>query len=207
MHVRTRLVPAGLASLAIAVASAAPAQAGVLAPSGVNCSTPTASQVFLPWADPASYTLLPGGDFESGAAGWTLSGGAAVVPGNESYYVGSSSDSNSLSLPAGSSATSAVDCVGLANPDIRFFAQNTGDPSSTLTVTVNYDTVLGSASTTIGVIGAGGSWQPVLQEPILANLLPLLPNAQTPVTFTFTPQGAGNWQIDDVYVDPWGKCC
>jgi hypothetical protein len=36
---------------------------------------------------------------------------------------------------------------------------------------------------------------------ILANLQPLLPGDRTPVAFTFTPL-LGEWQIDDVYVDP-----
>jgi hypothetical protein len=37
---------------------------------------------------------------------------------------------------------------------------------------------------------------------LVANLLPLMPNSQTPVAFRFTPQGQGKWWIDDVYVDP-----
>jgi hypothetical protein len=87
------------------------------------------------------------------------------------------------------------------------FAENTGDPSSTLSVSVNYQTLLGSATTQIGVLTAGGSWQPTLQDPIVVNLLALLPGNMTPVSFTFTPKGQGNWSIDDVYVDPWNHCC
>ena len=49
----------------------------------------------------------------------------------------------------------------------------------------------------------GGAWQPTLPFPVLASLLPLLPGSKTPVAFRFTPAGAGSWQIDDVYVDPW----
>jgi hypothetical protein len=37
----------------------------------------------------------------------------------------------------------------------------------------------------------------------VANLLPLLPGAKTPVRFKFTPLGRAEFQIDDVYVDPW----
>jgi len=39
---------------------------------------------FLQWLDPLPYTLLPGGDFESGAAGWKPSGDARVIPGRSS---------------------------------------------------------------------------------------------------------------------------
>jgi hypothetical protein len=38
--------------------------------------------------------------------------------------------------------------------------------------------------------------------PIVANLLPLLPNQMTPVQFRFTPLGTATWSVDDVYVDP-----
>jgi hypothetical protein len=39
---------------------------------------------------------------------------------------------------------------------------------------------------------------------VVANLLALLPNETTPVAFRFTAQG-GDWSIDDVWVDPYGR--
>ena len=36
----------------------------------------------------------------------------------------------------------------------------------------------------------------------IANLLPLLPPDMTAVRFKFAPLLGGDWQIDDVYVDP-----
>jgi hypothetical protein len=206
MFLRARVVPVGLIATAAAMISTAPAQAGVLVPTVTSCPTPALSQPFLPWGDSAQYELVPGGNFEAGAQSWSLSGGAADVAGNESYYVGSPTDSQSLSLPSGSSATSPAMCVGIQNPDLRLFAENTGSSLSTLTVSVNFQTSLGGAATLpIGVISAGSSWQPTLQDPIVANLLALMPGDQTPVSFTFTPSGGGNWQIDDVYVDPWER--
>jgi hypothetical protein len=38
--------------------------------------------------------------------------------------------------------------------------------------------------------------------PIGVNLLPLLPGNYTAVAFRFRASG-GDWQIDDVYVDPY----
>ena len=38
---------------------------------------------------------------------------------------------------------------------------------------------------------------------VVANLLPLLDQG-TPVAFRFTALG-GSFQIDDLYVDPWGR--
>jgi hypothetical protein len=205
MRAPLRGLPVGLIAAAAAFLISAPAQAATLVASDTNCSTSSLSQPFLPWADVAEYELAPGGNFEAGAPAWTLSGGARVVSGNESFYVDSASDSQSLSLPAGSSATSPTTCVGIENPDLRLFAVNSGDPSSTLAVSVNYETLLGPASTQIGTVTSTGTWEPSAQMPLLVNLLPLLPNNETPVSFTVTPQGAGNWQIDDVYIDPWGQ--
>jgi hypothetical protein len=207
IHALRRALPLSLLAAVATFVSAAPANASLLAGSAQNCASAQESQIFLPWADPASYVLAPGGNFEAGAPTWSLSGGAATVAGNESFGVGGASDSQSLSLPGGSSATSPAMCVGIDKPDLRFFALNTGDPTSTLAVSVNYTGPLGLQLTTqIGTIANGGTWQPTLQDPILVNLLPLLPGNETPVSFTFTPQDSrGNWQIDDVYVDPMGR--
>jgi hypothetical protein len=180
----------------------AAAQAGPLVASAPKCSAAKFSQPFLPWLDTASYTLDTGGAFEGGAAGWKY-GGASVVSGNETYKVNGAKDSHSLSLPAGSSPTSSTVCVGIDRPSIRFFARNTGSVLGTLQVDVLFEDSAGAVhSLTIGLVTAGSSWQPTLQMPIVANLLPLLPGQFTPVQFRFTPQG-GTWQIDDVYVDPW----
>jgi hypothetical protein len=195
------------ASAAASFALIAPAaQAGPLVASAPDCSTTGGDQVFAPWADLSYYAGAPGGSFEDGAAGWTLSG-SSVASGNESYNVGGGG-SHSLSLPSGSSATSATACVGINNPDIRFFAKNSGSPLSTLHVDVKFEDANGDVITLpVGVVAGGGSWQPTLQMPIVANLLPLLPGENTPVAFRFTPEGAGgSWKVDDVYVDP-PRCC
>lgn len=200
----------GLALGAIAAAFAlapAAAQAGPLVASAPNCDEQTLSQPFLPWADPAQYTLAPNGGFEQGSSKWSLSGDAAVVSGNESYYVRSADDSKSLRLGSDSSATSGTVCVGIEHPTLRLFARNTGSALSTLRVDVLFEDAAGNVnSAPIGVLIAGQSWQPTAVMPLVVNLLPLLPGERTPVAFEFTPQGAGgNWRIDDVYVDPWRR--
>jgi hypothetical protein len=161
----------------------------------------------MPWLDPSNYVIDQGGAVEDGAAGWSLNG-ASVVAGNESYSVHGSGDTNSLSIPAGASATSATACVGLENPSVRFFARSSGGGLlSSLKVEVLFEDSAGYVhSLPIGAVGTGGSWHPSAQMPVIVNLLPLLPGAHTPVQFRFTPVGDANWQIDDVYVDPW-RCC
>jgi hypothetical protein len=193
-------------ALAAPLVLAAPSHAAGLTASATNCPTPAESQIFAPWGDTAEYTAVPGGSFETGDASWNLSGGAATVAGNESFFVNSPTDSQSLALPTGSSATSTTFCVGVNDPDIRLFAENTGDPKSTLGVTVNFFDAKGlPISARIANITAGGAWAPTAALPILVNLLTLAPNNQTPVSLTFTPSGAGAWQIDDVYMDPFGR--
>src|SRR5438067_13574331 len=87
-----------VALAATAAATASPAGAAL------SCSGQTTVQPFKPWLDPLSYTLVQNGGLES-TSGWSLSGGAAQVSGNEPWYVNSSKDRSSLALPNGSSAT------------------------------------------------------------------------------------------------------
>jgi hypothetical protein len=211
MYTRSRSICNRILALAVPVAitfvAAPSAQAGPLVASAGNCDAQELSQPFMPWADPASYTLAPDGGFEEAGSSWSLSGGAAVVSGNESYNVRNAGDARSLKLPSGSSATSATMCVGLEHPTLRLFARNTGSPLSALKVEVHFEDAVGNVhSLPIGVVGAGSSWQPTQPMLVTANLLALLPGEKTPVAFEFTPVGlGGNWRIDDVYVDPYRR--
>jgi hypothetical protein len=203
-----RPVMLGLGTLAVAVAAmagaAAPAHAGL----GIACPNPT-SKVFLRWGDVKSYALAPGGDFETGAAGWTLTGSARVVSGNESFHVGGPGQTHSLSLPAGSSATSPPMCIGVLSDGMRLFTSNTGRAASKLRVQVIYGggagALLGAAGATlkisdVGTLTSTGAWQPSANIPMLGGILPLLTSS---VRFRFTPlDRSGNWRIDDVYLDP-----
>jgi hypothetical protein len=175
---------------------------GILAP----CADPV-SHPFQPWSDDAGYALAPNGGVESGSSGWTLAGGAAVVSGNEPFHVTGANDTMSLSLPSGASAVSSAACVGTLSPTIRFFARNTGSTSSTLRVDVLYTDALGLRwSIPTGAASASATWAPSSSYLVLANItsLPLLTNGSARVSFRFTAEGTGgNWQIDDVYIDPY----
>jgi hypothetical protein len=175
----------------------APADTG----SGSDCA-PALSSPFLPWLDPDSYFLAPGGNFESGATGWTLSG-ASVVSGNEPWKVGGSGDSHSLRLPAGASATAPATCIGLADPTVRFFARNTAPLGlGTLVVTADISAAGLDVRVSVGIVTGGSSFAPTPPLPLLANLTSSLPGSTGTVTLEFTALG-GSWQIDDVYLDPF----
>jgi hypothetical protein len=166
-----------LIALLFAVLSIAPAEAGA------SCGARTLSQPFAPWLDLRDYFLIPGGDLES-ASGWTLGGGARLVSGNEPFKVHGAGDGKSLELPMGAWARSTSTCVDSDEPTMRFFARNTGSPLSTLAVEVRI-------------------WQPSLPVMFKLSLNQLL-GGTTTVDFRFTTLGlGGDWQVDDVYVDPF----
>jgi hypothetical protein len=187
------LISAILAALAAAPVSSAATSS--------PCSYGPASHPFASWGDIASYTLVPGASFESGALGWTLSGGARVVAGNESYYTNSRYDSHSLAVPAGSSATTPPFCVGLNRPTIRLFVVNGGSSASRLRVKVVFRGLLGILGVLDGgTISAGPGWKP---SPIMLATLNA-PLGTKSAQFVFTPaDSSGAWRIDDLYVDPW----
>ena len=188
------IVVLGFVGGTIAMAmGAAPASAGL----GLACPSPT-STPFSAWSDYANYAFTPDGGFESGGSGWSLSGGARAVSGNESFYVHSKLDKTSLSLPAGASATSPPMCISLLSSKMRFVAR--GDAGSKVKVQILYRGLLSSVVGILdgGTYTVGGSWKPSPQIGMLGGVLPLLTSG---VSFRFTAVG-GAAAIDDVYLDP-----
>jgi hypothetical protein len=195
-------------ALVASLALAAPAHAGSFGDSAAPCDGRKVEQPFKRWLDPMRYVLAPNGDLERGAAGWKLTGGAKVVAGNESFFVGGARDAASLLLPAGSTATTRPTCVKLLHPTVRYFARNRGTPAlSSLVVEALVENPLtgGVVTLPVGVHTGGRSWHPSLPGLVLADFLSVLgPDGELAVAFRFRPAGLGAaWQIDDVYVDPF----
>jgi hypothetical protein len=198
-----RVITGTVAGLVATGAFAAPAHAGILTTSATNCDDSALTQPFARYGDTAEYKAV--GTFEGGSDGWTLAGGAKVIAGNETAHVAGAADSHSLSLPSGSTATTPPVCVGLNEPTLRFFTRKNSGLLSTLAVTVHVQTSLGVWVTLPIGVDLGGAWHPSAKMLVLANLLPLLPPDRTAVKFSFTPLLGGNWQVDDVYVDPLAR--
>jgi len=199
----TRTALGAAAACLAAAALATPAQAGIITKSAVDCGTPQLTQPFKPWLDFAHYKLVDNGAFEDGTEGWALTGGARVVDGNATQRVHGADDTKSLLLPAGSTATTPPVCVGLDEPTMRYFARKNSGLLTTLTVSVQVQLELGGAWVTLPIgVDLGGKWHASLPNLVLVNLLPLLPPDMTAVRFKFAPILGGEWQIDDVYVDP-----
>jgi hypothetical protein len=183
---------AGLLALAVpAAASAAPAPAG-------TCGT--GSPVFARWSDTSNYVIATNGDLEAGGGGWTLAGGAAVVPGGDPFALGGKLSTKALAVPAGGSATTPATCIAQGMPTFRLLARNQGSATSKLRIEVVYGTGASASSRVAADVTAGAAWAPTKQ---LSLAFGLVGDAQS-VQVRFRPlDSAGRWQIDSVYVDPY----
>lgn len=169
------------------------------------CPPPPVSTPFSPWGDANSYFLIPGGSFEGtpDEVGWTLSG-ASLTAGNEPFYVNASTDTQSLTINGGGSATSPAFCVDDTMNNLRFFAQEVSGGSD-LEVQALVEMPNGNEYTVaLGDLADGSmpAWAPT--APLSGNTSGLDDGETVQVALRFTvPDSSGSWQIDDVYVDPW----
>ena len=203
MHVPVRwrtVVSAATAAFAAIALTAAPAAAATGAQPGGCPDVPTVNP-FAPWRD--LRRLLPRARrrHRGGGEPWQLEDGAHAVEGNSPFAVGAASDHRSLALPAGASATTAPMCIGEEHRTMRFFGTST--KSGALLVEAIYTKRNGKPkSVTLGTMRGGGDWAASDVLPMRVNERAGADNALS-VSLRFTPRGNGDWQIDDVYVDPF----
>ncbi len=186
----------GAADLCLpSISNARATAAGDTSSAALNtCNVSALSQPFARWLDYAKYELAPGGDFETST--WKLSGGAKLVAGSEPYAVTGSLGSESLSLPARSSAESPPTCVGATYPSIRFFIAGKGS--------VAVSVVDGSSVLPAGVVAAGGAWAPTPVVVTGAAVLGASSGGTARVSWAFR-RVSGSPRVDDVFVDPWSR--
>jgi hypothetical protein len=201
--IRTALTFALAAVLLLAAfAAPAPASAGLLGTGTAAECDPDTSQVFRPWGDSAYYRLAPGGSFDSGPS-WSLSGGARVVSGNEPYRL--VAGTRSLSLPAGSTATSPTMCFAFGDWHARFMVRNTGASTGRLEVDILVRSLLGVVSVLDGgTVRADGTWDPSPEMSALLTNLGGLTSLTKAVSFRLQAKGTGaQFQVDNVFLDPF----
>ena len=172
-----------------------------------SCPTQPVSQPFAQFGDTNSYFLAPGGSFEGtpSQVGWNLNN-AQLVSGNETYYVNSSSDSQSLQINAGGSATSPNFCLDQTMPSFRFFVQEPvlGQPLNVTLIThgagASHTVTQQVATVSDGAVLSWAAWNPVTFTANIPSGGSVTANLQFSV-----PSGAGlgTWQVDDVYIDPY----
>ena len=159
------------------------------------------SYPFKPWSDLDAYCAFPNLGFESGTTGWTLTGKASIAAANEPWHV-SGAGTHALQLGPGATALSSPLPISLLDPWVRTFAHSVS-ANGPLRVQVLFHGLIGNLTglLNVGSLSAGSysSWQPT--QRVLSTLaLPLLTSsAQVLLTSTAT---SGNWQVDDVYLDP-----
>jgi len=175
-------------------------QAGLIG-SLLSCPGVTYTQPFTAWGDSNSYFLATGGSFE-GSNSWSLSGGAQVVTGNEPFYLNSKSDSHSLLLPPGSSATTLAMCLAVLSPHMRLVGM--ASDGSAVHVDVYATGLLGLIKLPVSAnIDLSSQWGPSGDVSLLLqNVLAVTNLGKTSIVFRFSPIGSSTVQIDDVYVDP-----
>jgi hypothetical protein len=206
--------------------TAAAAQTATTAVKAATSTTATAcpaqpvSQAFSKFGDTADYSLAPGGNFESGSAGWTLKGGAAIASGNES--LGVTAGSKSLRLPPLAVAISPSFCVDPTHPTFRFAARIDTMLSGYVAVVLYRDSAgklsqaQFNASATQSLLPSG-KWFASDKAPLSVNI-PLLasaPTASAQIMFMSTPSlGAlsmftlgmtGTVSVDSLMIDPYRR--
>ncbi len=170
-----------------------------------SCPAVTATPLLSGLGDLAFYAPVSGGTFEGSTTGWSFKD-ASVVSGNEPWKVFGWTDSNSLRIEAGGSATSPPFCVDNTLPSFRLFA-NSADRGrhARLDVAVRWTLSTGeSGQVPVQALSARdySSWK-------LTPTLPLgsaLSAGQTAsVQLVFTAGEGSAWNIDDVLLDPYAK--
>ena len=185
----------------VAPAAAVPAPAA--APSADVCTPASLSKPFRPWGDANDYTLVPGGDMEDGAPGWTLGRGADLVDLNNFFHVGDRSDRSSLLLRAGTSALSAPVCIDSTYSSFRFFAR-----ALSARADLKVEVLWWESGATHAATLRLDRWTDLLWSPVAPIALPsdhLTGDGLEPVQFRFTVTGRGAWLLDDLYVDPFSR--
>lgn len=169
-----------------------------------TCTAPQFVNAFASLGDGRDYVLAPGGSFEDKSLdGWQVR--KAQSDGEGSPLEFSGDNERSLKVPPGGSATSPAMCVDLHYPTLRLMAQAKGGKGQ-LNVEVMYPDSDNPVFHPIASIGANGkSWQASDDMPVYPERGGAAAGMRR-VALRFTTSAvdgdAGDWRIDDVYVDP-----
>jgi hypothetical protein len=192
--VMPRLTSLSLAVVLGALAVAAPASAAKKKPDAAPCPDRTFSRVFSAFHDRSLYTPAPDGDFEAGAVGWSLTGGASVVDESSSILLGDALGGRSLELADGASAVSPDICVTQGFPSFRFVTRGPG----VVRVAVLYRE---GRVKKAGRVRAGAAWRVSRKVSLAQGRFRVKRGRTANVQLRFTASG-GPVRVDDVYVDP-----
>ena len=207
------LIAGGLASLAFASTAQADttplggARLFSTEESSRTCSSPLIENPFARFGDRRDYVMAPSGSFESGTAGWQLSGAAKRVTEADPVDLGANDGAGMLSLAGKASAISPTMCVDLNYPTFRVMTKAVGRvDSSEFKIEIAYPDSAKPAWEELTKFdgkqftNAGSGWR-------LTNDMDMKPDlgGKTAgfrrVAFRLSAL-SGNWRVDDLYVDP-----
>jgi hypothetical protein len=111
----------------------------------------------------------------------------------------------SLSLPAGSTATSPAMCFAFGDWHARFMVRNTGASTGRLEVDILVRSLLGVVSLLDGgTVRADGTWDPSPEMSALLTNVGGLTSLTKAVSFRLQAKGTGaQFQVDNVFLDPF----
>jgi hypothetical protein len=181
------------------------------AAASTGCPQTATTLAFAKFGDSAAYTLVPGGLFESGAPGWSLSRAEVIgeTPEEEGPRHGDvgrlsrseETSSYSLAIFPGGYAVSPPFCVDAEYPTFRFLSRVLHGSDGSLDVSLRWTDGRGTHETSDATLEGHSDWtlSPVLE---LASKLPagVTPSAR----LVFQPTH-GAWAISNVYVDPYRR--
>lgn len=185
-----------------------------------TCTAPQLVPAFASLGDTRDYVLAPGGDFEGYLEGWQVQK-AKVSEGGSPLSVATAPQSDddrgddkgdddgdnehALKVPAGGSATSPAMCVDLHYPTLRLMAKAQKGQGQ-LKVEVIYpdsDNPVFHPVADLG--GQGRDWQAspdIAVFPERGGAAPGMRRVALRFTSVAAGGNAGEWRIDDLYVDP-----
>lgn len=174
------------------------------------CATQTTTKAYASFGDNADYVLAPGGNFEAGAARWSLSG-ASLTAATAPFAAGAKTDRGSLTVSGRGLAISPPFCVGVEHPNFRLQARQVSGSWAQLLVKLRWS-MPGSTKTNDTVVGslsgsAFAKWTPAPSMK-LAETLPVRSAVGQSVTaqIVLDPEDyGGGWQVDNVYIDPYRR--
>jgi hypothetical protein len=176
----------------------------VSASSAQLCAIAPSSALFAPWGDLNLYTPFDGSTFESDSAGWSTSGGAGIVNGDDDQLL-STAGTHAMQIPGGATATSPATCVDSTMPSMRFFIRRvsgTGD----LTITgALADSKGNKDSAVLATVTGTTIWAP--SDPVVfpSYLAALVGSGSLDAQFSFTANKGTTFRIDDVLMDPYRR--
>lgn len=165
-----------------------------------TCPSTTTSTPFAAWGDTSSYSLVPGGSFESPLPAWMLVGVAGRVVGSDPYAITGTLGAWSLAITSGAWAQSPFMCVEATERTYRFMGHSVG-AEATIRPDLVYETPLGSITIPGKKVTLKSKWEP---SPIMhtgAVLVTAISGGSVHLALRFTTL-SGTADIDDVYIDP-----